>query len=488
MKNAPLSLGYRLALLPLFVAPFVAVACADAIHLDLPPGQGGSANVGGSGGGGTACRSNSDCAAPTPVCDTVKQTCFECLELADCAQKPGTVCSLGACDCPTAGESWCEPAVCTNLATSSEHCGACGHACFGSCAAGACLDPWEPTSADGAPAGRYRHVAVWTGDEMIVWGGVTAGGDTNTGGIYDPASRTWRATSTVDAPSARSLATAVWTGTEMVVWGGLHAGTALNTGARFDPDTNTWSPVSLTGAPVRRYLHTAVWTDTEMIVWGGNDGTTRLPTGARYDPSANTWNAMASPLVPRDHHTAVWTGTSMLTFGGIGIVAAVDGVVLPGAGEAGGWSYTPSGDSWTSLTTINEPSARYDHTAVFGGGGLVVWGGYDGTSALGTGANYSTVSSSWTASNPPEPAARYGHRAVWLETGSVMVMWGGSDTAGNALESGGVYNPTSNAWTATPTALSARFDHTMVSIGASVIVWGGRAGGQVLGDGGIYTP
>jgi hypothetical protein len=26
-------------------------------------------------------------------------------------------------------------------------------------------------SATGAPAARYQHTAVWTGSEMIVWGG-----------------------------------------------------------------------------------------------------------------------------------------------------------------------------------------------------------------------------------------------------------------------------------------------------------------------------
>src|SRR5437773_6191677 len=32
-------------------------------------------------------------------------------------------------------------------------------------------DTWTPTSTTNAPAGRYEHTAVWTGSEMIVWGG-----------------------------------------------------------------------------------------------------------------------------------------------------------------------------------------------------------------------------------------------------------------------------------------------------------------------------
>ena len=42
----------------------------------------------------------------------------------------------------------------------------------------------------------------------------------NTGGRYDPATDSWRPTSTQNAPSARSGPTAVWTGSEMIVWGG----------------------------------------------------------------------------------------------------------------------------------------------------------------------------------------------------------------------------------------------------------------------------
>ena len=34
-----------------------------------------------------------------------------------------------------------------------------------------CVDNWAATSTINAPTGRYEHTAVWTGSEMIVWGG-----------------------------------------------------------------------------------------------------------------------------------------------------------------------------------------------------------------------------------------------------------------------------------------------------------------------------
>ena len=66
----------------------------------------------------------------------------------------------------------------------------------------------------------------------------------------------------------RSVHTAVWTGSEMIVWGGEFSGYS-NTGGRYNPSTDSWTATSLTNAPSARDGHTAVWTGSEMIVWGG---------------------------------------------------------------------------------------------------------------------------------------------------------------------------------------------------------------------------
>ena len=78
---------------------------------------------------------------------------------------------------------------------------------------------WQPTAAS-CPSPRYGHTALWTGTQMIVWGGKGASGYLNSGGRYDPVANTWQPTSSTSAPSIRDLHTAVWTGTQMIVWGG----------------------------------------------------------------------------------------------------------------------------------------------------------------------------------------------------------------------------------------------------------------------------
>ena len=63
--------------------------------------------------------------------------------------------------------------------------------------------------------------------------------------------------------------TAVWTGSEMIVWGGDNALQLLNTGGRYNPSTDSWTATSHHQRAHCPRLHTAVWTGSEMIVWGG---------------------------------------------------------------------------------------------------------------------------------------------------------------------------------------------------------------------------
>jgi hypothetical protein len=148
-------------------------------------------------------------------------------------------------------------------------------------------DSWQEMWA--VPDPRDTFTAVWTGSELIVWGGLSQGGSfngdkKNTGGRYDPATDSWTKVSTVGAPTGRAAHTAVWTGTEMIVWGGqtgLAAAPPENTGGRYDPATDSWTKVSTAGAPTGRTAHTAVWTGTEMIVWGGLDSCPRPTAGRR---------------------------------------------------------------------------------------------------------------------------------------------------------------------------------------------------------------
>jgi N-acetylneuraminic acid mutarotase len=111
-----------------------------------------------------------------------------------------------------------------------------------------------------------------------VWGGDDGSGPVASGARYNPVTDTWSPMQ--DAPIVRGGHTAIWTGTEMIVWGGELFDPP---GAAYNPAHDTWRSIATDSAPSGRADHTAVWTGSEMIVWGGSDGML-TNTGGRYAP------------------------------------------------------------------------------------------------------------------------------------------------------------------------------------------------------------
>jgi N-acetylneuraminic acid mutarotase len=118
---------------------------------------------------------------------------------------------------------------------------------------------------------------------MIIWGGENTG---NTGCIYDLSSDSWASISSIIAPNSIRN-DAVWTGNKMILWGGLDGNNnyaPTNAGFIYDPITNTWNNLTSSGEINARSLFTSVWTGTQMIIWGGFDGSSTINTGGVYTP------------------------------------------------------------------------------------------------------------------------------------------------------------------------------------------------------------
>jgi hypothetical protein len=92
----------------------------------------------------------------------------------------------------------------------------------------------------GAPRARIDHTAVWTGTKMIVWGGCRFVNDACSARPSATAAADTTPPRTAGSPRARRRSrarqdhTAVWSGNEMIVWGGAGAAVYGN-GARYDP-------------------------------------------------------------------------------------------------------------------------------------------------------------------------------------------------------------------------------------------------------------
>ena len=335
-------------------------------------------------------------------------------------------------------------------------------------------DTWGSNSLN-APSPRVLPTIIWTGSEVIIWGGSNGGSPptpTNTGGRYNPSTDTWTTMSTLNAPSARGGHTAVWTGSEMIVWGGGW----LNSGGRYNPSTDSWIATSMANAPAARSNHSGVWTGTEMIVWGGRDNAGEFNTGGRYNPNTDSWAPTSNSNAPaaRDYHSTVWTGQEMIVWGGS---LAFDDL-------ASGGRYNPTTDSWTATSMTNAPTARHLHSAVWTGNKMIVWGG---DSSFKTGGLYDPETNTWTATDSAgAPAGRYYHTAVW--SGNRMIVWGG--TAGGMTNTGGRYDPTTNTWAVTSTANAPRerWLHVAVWTGTEMIIWGGTRYGRNMSTVGRYNP
>ena len=337
---------------------------------------------------------------------------------------------------------------------------------------------WGNGSTSDAPSARSGHTAIWSGQEMLVWGGVIGSGTPSpTGGAYNPSTDQWRVLSPIGAPSARSGHAAVWTGTEMDIWGGATSSGYTNGGGRFDPVTQNWSAMPTNGAPDGRQGQVAVWNGNRMIIWGGQNGSGLLSDGALFDPGTNQWTTLTSTNSPQARYaaTAVWTGNRFIVWGGQGSTTA-----LNSGGQLAFASSVPLA-AWQNLNTNGAPSARYGHTAVWTGQKMIVWGGRNGGVFSGDGAVYDPATDAWSPmSSTNAPSAREGHSAVW--TGTEMVVFGGADGV-SALASGAAYDPAANKWRTltNPGSPVARRAATAIWSGTEMLLFGGEADGQALG-------
>lgn len=146
-------------------------------------------------------------------------------------------------------------------------------------------DRWRPI--EQAPIGRaYGAILVWTGDELIVWGGGDRGADrTSQGAAYDPISDTWRRIA--DAPLGLNLASGVWTGREMIVFGSLlshrnRAPSSTSIGEAYDPTSDTWR--ELPASALSPQAASAALIDDQMVAW---DYEAHSQT---YNPTTDHWS------------------------------------------------------------------------------------------------------------------------------------------------------------------------------------------------------
>jgi class 3 adenylate cyclase len=317
---------------------------------------------------------------------------------------------------------------------------------------------------------REGGSVVWSGKEMLVWGGTLSEFDSLAraierdpetrafyernpqvkeqhlrsdlqrrqdlvkdhpyGAAYDPSANSWQPLP--DGPlEVRRRHSSVWITPEMIVWGGVSAsGSPLADGAAFDPSSGKWRP--LPAAPLAGGADSvAVSNGQEMLVWvTSNDGATAGTDTAAYDPVANTWRPLArSPVSNRENPRGVWTGREM--------------VIWPGS-AAEGAAYNPQTNTWRSISTPNEIGSTPSDGITWTGSEVVFLDSQLGRGKSdGSGVAYRPANGAWRrvalAPNHGEPLAF----SIW--SGKDLLAWVQADGSASKVK-GAAYNPKSNTW------------------------------------------
>jgi hypothetical protein len=216
---------------------------------------------------------------------------------------------------------------------------------------------------------------------------------------------------------------AIWTGHEMIVWGGDDGQFFMQSGGRYDPVANRWRPTSLAGAPSERFGHSMVWTGDRMIVWGGAPGFIGdLDTGGIYDPFADTWTPTANE---RRAAGAQRTRRRVdrLAHGRVGRHQRRE---LHQQRRAVRSRHEHMDADLDGERTVAAAVLHAD----WDGSSLFIWGGVDSQfQPVRSGAIYNVETDTWRPVAPGDaPVGRLDAPGVW--TGRVYIVWGGSDNQG----------------------------------------------------------
>jgi hypothetical protein len=274
---------------------------------------------------------------------------------------------------------------------------------------------WRTLHPFAGPKGNFegRYQSVWTGRLMLVVGPF----DDQS---YDPRTNLWRR---LPKPHLEHpLGVVVWTGRELVSWGGGCCGDASSDGVAFDPTKNTWrklaaSPLAPSNGPQ------GAWDGRELVVLvsgfdpDGNPYPARLARAAAYNPATNTWRRIAAPPEHRSGAVGVWDGENVLFIGGS--PTRYGGTARTTIGLA----YDPARNRWSRLPAT--PAFAYGFAAVRAGGRILAWGGVPAR-----GAEYVPAAGRWFALPPAPLRARDFPALVW--TGRLLLVWGGQYAAGGA--------------------------------------------------------
>ncbi len=334
------------------------------------------------------------------------------------------------------------------------------------------------------PKASANIMGQFYSDNFYVWGGYSNVINLNTGtGLYkyDPVNNTWQFLQNYIPPNRTNGAIA---NNKWVIWGGISDPSFKALPAKiYDFTNNTLTDGPVLTMPARSAV-SAVAQGNEVYFWGGfklDDGNVKYNEGFKYNTVTNTFTSISNVNAPeaRYYAGAVSTGTKMIIWGGNGSTILTTGGI-----------YTYATNSWSPISNTNAP-------AVGSVNPIMAW---DGNSMIIISGNetkkYTLATNVWTTL-APTPVNFTGNKFAY-DGNSKIYIWGGSTYffPGNPTNSGYIYDITTNAYSTLPTANvpTARAGHIALYGNNQFFVWGGSTStgnffpeNEILLSGGRYV-
>ena len=257
------------------------------------------------------------------------------------------------------------------------------------------------------------------------------------------------------------------------------------TGARADSRFFLTAAATTAGGadPLKHAYHTAnLLPNGTILVAGGTDGVSVLNSAEIFSPATQAFTPTVSAMaVPREQHSATLLPNGrVLIVGGLTTASSSTANIPVNSAEI----YYP--DAGVFLAAAPMISSHSQHVALaLPNGNVFIAGGYSGASGLtltNVAEIYQSTKNAWIpAANMPNASNGYPGRAiaaaVELKDGTILVC-GGTNSGGDLGDSL-IYNPATNAWTATdPLPFGAVLEgHTATLLrNGLVLVVGGDGG------------
>jgi N-acetylneuraminic acid mutarotase len=287
--------------------------------------------------------------------------------------------------------------------------------------------------------------------------------------VYAQAPETWTLTSPTPLQMANHTSTTLADGRVLTAGGGSLGYYATKIVQLYQPATDQWTVAN----PLRtaRKGHTAtLLANGKVLVNGGLDvitfpNVTVFNSAELYNATTGKWTATGRMLSPRVGHSATLLADGrVFVCGGIPAIYPRTPYWTPVTDSAE--IYNPSSGAWSPAGVMSTP--RYGHAAVLlNNGQVLVAGGYERSGrSWQTAELYDPASKTWSAAGALN-ARRYTARAVQLQDGRVLLI--GTDTS---VE---LYDPTTNVWTFTGSLPWTPSSAPLLLANGNVLVTGGDA-------------